>query len=338
VVGGKKSEVGRFPWQVYIEMTLKNGDESLCAGTIIHERYILTAAHCFVDECGQLARKAVIHAGAYDICEEDWVSTRVVRPRQMIFHPGYNPETFDNDIAILSLKKKLIFGSRIKSVNLPPPEAVSDCKVPEFTEDYIKAAREACENYEDDYYYYDVEDDTEDVSDDEVEEDDEYYSDYDFYEDYQDDETAEEEEEEEEEVEIIHNFEYKDKCTTYYDGRWATVYGWGSTFKFDGSCILRKANKKLYPNHHRLCLDENDYVLDEDKVCGYNPNWESDTCQGDSGGGMVVHGRNNTPPELVGVVSYGEGCGDLKKPGIYARVQYFTGWIRSIITDETRLF
>ena len=32
----------------------------------------------------------------------------------------------------------------------------------------------------------------------------------------------------------------QDNCTTYYDGRWATVVGWGATYKFDGSCILRK--------------------------------------------------------------------------------------------------
>jgi len=68
------------------------------------------------------------------------------------------------------------------------------------------------------------------------------------------------------------------------------------------------------------------------KVCAYNPAWHSDSCQGDSGSGLVVNTERG--PVLVGLVSYGGECGDEDSPGVYSRVQLFKQWILSIILEE----
>lgn len=56
-----------------------------------------------------------------------------------------------------------------------------------------------------------------------------------------------------------------------------------------------------------------------------------DSCDGDSGGPLILLGESPAEDVQVGVVSWGENCGDQKYPGVYADVAYTKGWIDSII-------
>ena len=72
-----------------------------------------------------------------------------------------------------------------------------------------------------------------------------------------------------------------------------------------------------------------DEFFPEVMLCAGVP--QKDSCQGDSGGPLVMRDGNNHV--LVGVVSWGTGCGEPDFPGIYARVSSAMSWIESIACD-----
>lgn len=52
--------------------------------------------------------------------------------------------------------------------------------------------------------------------------------------------------------------------------------------------------------------------------------------QGDSGGPLVC--KSNGTHYVVGVVSWGDGCGKKYKPGVYASVSRFIDWITRLVS------
>lgn len=53
-----------------------------------------------------------------------------------------------------------------------------------------------------------------------------------------------------------------------------------------------------------------------------------DTCHGDSGGPLLKV-KASGAPELVGIVSYGKGCAQKSKPGVYTKVAAYAEWIET---------
>ncbi|XP_070616065.1 coagulation factor IX-like [Erythrolamprus reginae] len=100
VVGGMESKKGEVPWQVYL---LNSEGKGFCGGTIINDKWIVTAAHCL-----ELQPKQIV-AGEHNIYTIDNTEQyrNVVRA---IPHHTYNTTNkFHNDIALLELDTPLEF-------------------------------------------------------------------------------------------------------------------------------------------------------------------------------------------------------------------------------------
>ncbi|CAI9546459.1 unnamed protein product, partial [Staurois parvus] len=54
-----------------------------------------------------------------------------------------------------------------------------------------------------------------------------------------------------------------------------------------------------------------------------------DSCQGDSGGPLTCQDPSSKQYALYGITSWGDGCGEKGKPGVYTRVTAFIDWIGS---------
>ncbi|QLE74332.1 serine protease [Streptomyces rectiverticillatus] len=111
----------------------------------------------------------------------------------------------------------------------------------------------------------------------------------------------------------------------YRVGTRATVYGWGDVIgNGTYSEILRGAKVQVLQD--AVC--ERAYPGSADGVfrrasmlCAGMPLGGRDACQGDSGGPLVAQGK------LVGLVSWGAGCGQPQYPGVYTRMSAYTALV-----------
>ncbi|KAM6905398.1 tryptase-2-like [Xenentodon cancila] len=119
IIGGRNSEKGKWPWMVHLSITTLDGLQKWrCGGTIINKKWLLTAAHCFDENRGAYLRRCSAWVGSHDLQKG---SERYMEIENLVRHPDYKnlSNSFENDIALVKLKKEVKFSSHVKTVNLP---------------------------------------------------------------------------------------------------------------------------------------------------------------------------------------------------------------------------
>lgn len=121
IIGGHNAKKGTYPWQVMLwERHLK----AFCGGTVLNERWIITAAHCFLSYKNLRWEDVIIKLGKYarDEVEQDEFQTVIGDPSSVIVHPSYSKTTFDNDIALIRLRDHISFNDYILPICLENEE------------------------------------------------------------------------------------------------------------------------------------------------------------------------------------------------------------------------
>ena len=119
IVGGTPAPYSNWPWIANLTVHTSEGD-GRCGGTLIAPTWVVTAAHCVYDN-GSITSNIDAKFGTADLS----AAGDVIRVTQAIVHPGYNPATNDNDVALLQLSRASTqppipnWGATVPAIGMP---------------------------------------------------------------------------------------------------------------------------------------------------------------------------------------------------------------------------
>nr|XP_060632265.1 acrosin-like [Anolis sagrei ordinatus] len=247
IIGGTDTLPGTWPWIVSIQTPSHRGYTHICGGSLISSRWVMTAAHCFLDKRFMEHWKLVIGATQLSRPSPD-IQERTIK--NLVEHQHYQKHNHLNDIALLELSQPINCTDYVQLACLPD----SNVEVQSLTHCYISGWG---------------------VTD----------------------------------ISILSHILLLSERQT--------------------SDILQEAKVNLIPLE--LCNSTYWYnsKIHFNNLCAGYQRGGIDTCQGDSGGPLVCRAARSERFWVVGVTSWGAGCGRAQRPGVYTSTQHFLDWIKA---------
>ena len=108
IVGGFGASAGQFPYQVSLRSAANN---HFCGGSIINNRWALSAAHCTIGRA-QNAVRVVVGTVFLNSGGISHTSSRIVN------HPSYNSQTIANDVSVVQTATTITFNAQVSAIAL----------------------------------------------------------------------------------------------------------------------------------------------------------------------------------------------------------------------------
>ncbi|KAG8140657.1 hypothetical protein E2320_003315 [Naja naja] len=127
---------------------------------------------------------------------------------------------------------------------------------------------------------------------------------------------------------------------SFPEGMTCTVTGWGHTHETTSlppPMTLQQLEVPIIGLDTCRCLyrrnpdPEDSHTLHRDMMCAGFVEGKKDACQGDSGGPLSCLVDNAW--FLGGIVSWGDSCGAVNRPGVYIQVPLYANWIKENVPE-----
>ncbi|XP_075393987.1 kallikrein-7-like [Tenrec ecaudatus] len=105
IIEGYQCQSNSHPWQV----ALLRGNQLHCGGSLLNDRWVLTAAHCKMNEYNVYMGSQMLNGRR----------GKRIRATRSIRHPDYSTRTHVNDIMLVRLNSPARMSPSVKAVNLP---------------------------------------------------------------------------------------------------------------------------------------------------------------------------------------------------------------------------